>query len=40
MIRSEKTVKRVQLLKINAKVSSTWAKECILMTVYVLSDLT
>ena len=37
------TVKRAQLLKIQAQLSSIWAKECILMTVVcvcVLSDLT
>ena len=34
------TVKRAQLLKIKAQLSSIWAKGCILMTVCVLSDLT
>ena len=34
------TVKRAQVLKIKAEVSSIWAKGCILMTVCVLSDLT
>ena len=29
-----------QLLKIKAQLSSIWAKGCIFMTVYVLSDLT
>ena len=36
MMRFGQTVKRVQLLKINAQVSSIWAKGC----VCVLSDLT
>ena len=35
-----KTVKRAQLLKIKAQVSSIWAKGCILMTVCVFSVLT
>ena len=34
------TVKRAQLLKIKAQMSSMCAKECMLMTVSVLSDLT
>ena len=34
------TVKRAQLLKMRAQVTSIWAKGCILMTVSVLSDLT
>ena len=40
IMRLGSTVKRAQLLKIKAQVSSTWAKGCILMTVCVLSDLT
>ena len=33
-------MKRAQLLKINAQMSSIWAKGCMLMNVCVLSDLT
>ena len=40
MMRLGWTVKRAQLLKIKAQLSSIWAKGCILMTVCVLSDLT
>ena len=40
MMRLEYTVKRATLLKIKAQVSSIWAKECIFITVLVLSDLT
>ena len=42
MMRLGGTVKRAQLLKIKARVSSIWAKGCILMTVciYLLSDFT
>ena len=35
-----KIVKRAQLLKIKAQVSSIWANGCMLMIVCVLSDLT
>ena len=35
MMRLKYTVKRAQLLKIKAQVSSIWAKGCILMTVCV-----
>ena len=40
MMRLGLTVKRAQLLKIMAQMSSIWAKGCILMTMCVLSDLT
>ena len=40
MMRLGQTVKREQLLKINAQMSSIWAKECMLMIVRVLSDWT
>ena len=35
-----KTVKRAQLLNIKTQMSSIWAKGCMLMIMYVLSDLT
>ena len=38
MMRLGQTVKRPQLLKIKAQLSSIWAKGCILITVCVLSD--
>ena len=40
MMRLGQTVKRVQLLKIKAQMSSVWAKGCMLIIVWVLSDLT
>ena len=40
MMRLGSTVKKAQLLKIKAQLSSIWTKGCILMTVCVLSDLT
>ena len=40
IMRLGQTVKMAQLLNIKVQVSSIWAKGCILMTVFVLPDLT
>ena len=40
MMRLGRTVKRAQLLNIKAQMSSIWAKGCMLIIVFVLSDLT